>query len=118
MSNLYTKSDVDRLRVNFNTADKIETNYSQALQDVFVLSVLDGKRNGTYLEIGGDDGIAINNTYILETEYDWTGLAFEWLEPGWNRYISQRKNPCLREDATKADYSKLLKDYKFPSQID
>ena len=118
MSNLYTKSDADRLRLNFNTAEKIENNYSQALQDIFVLSVLDGKRNGTYLEIGADDGISINNTYLLETEYNWTGLAFEWLEPGWNRYVSQRKNPCLCEDATKADYSKLLKDYKFPKQID
>ena len=118
MSNIYTKSDVNRLRLNFNTADKIETNYSQSLQDIFVLSVLDGKRNGTYLEIGADDGIGINNTYILETEYDWTGLAFEWLKPGWSRYVSQRKNPCLCEDATKANYSKLLEYYKFPNQID
>jgi len=116
--NLYTKKDYERLRVKFNTAEDIETNYSQSLQDIFVLSVLDGKKNGTYLEIGADDGISINNTYILETEYDWSGLAFEWLEPGWSRYVSQRTNPCLCEDATKANYSKLFKKYKFPKQID
>lgn len=116
--NLYFKKDYERLRVKFNTADEIETNYSQSLQDIFALSVLDGKMNGTYLEIGADDGISINNTYILETKYDWTGLAFEWLEPGWQRYCSQRKNPCLCEDATKADYGALFKKYKFPKQID
>lgn len=116
--NLYTQSDVNRLRVRFNSDDSIATNYSQSLQDIFALSVLDGKRNGTYLEIGADDGITINNTYLLETEYDWTGVAFEWLEPGWSRYVSQRKNPCLCEDATKVDYSQLFKKYKFPTQID
>jgi hypothetical protein len=47
-----------------------------------------------------------------------TGLAFEWLEPGWQSYVSKRKNPCLMEDATKADYAKLFVDYNFPNQID
>jgi hypothetical protein len=116
--NTYFKENYDRLRVKFDTAETIEQNYSQSLQDIFTLSVLNGKKNGTYLEIGGDDGISINNTYLLESQYDWTGLAFEWLEPGWNRYVSKRKNPCLCEDATKADYAKLFVDYKFPKQID
>jgi len=75
--NTYFKENCENLRVNFNTADSIEQNYSQSLQDIFTLSVLDGKKNGTYLEIGGDDGIGINNTYILESQYNWTGLAFE-----------------------------------------
>jgi hypothetical protein len=116
--NTYFKENNNLLRVNFNTADSIEQNYSQSLQDIFTLSVLDGKRNGTYLEIGGADGIGINNTYLLESQYDWTGLAFEWLEPGWQSYVSKRKNPCLMEDATKADYAKLFVDYNFPNQID
>lgn len=116
--NTYFKENYENLRVKFETADSIEQNYSQSLQDIFTLSVLNGKKNGTYLEIGGDDGISINNTYLLESQYDWTGLAFEWLEPGWNRYVSKRKNPCLCEDATKADYAKLFVDYKFPKQID
>lgn len=116
--NTYFKENYENLRIKFDTAENIEQNYSQSLQDIFVLSVLDGKRNGTYLEIGGADGIGINNTYLLESQYDWTGIAFEWLEPGWNSYVSKRKNPCLCEDATKADYSKILKEYNFPKQID
>ena len=116
--NTYFKENCDNLRVKFSTAENIEQNYSQSLQDIFTLSVLDGKRNGTYLEIGGDDGIGINNTYLLESQYDWTGLAFEWLEPGWNKYVSKRKNPCLCTDATKADNDKLFVEYNFPNQID
>jgi hypothetical protein len=116
--NTYFKDYYENLRVKFDTAQDLKQNYSQSLQDIFTLSVLNGKRNGTYLEIGGADGIDINNTFLLESEYDWKGLAFEWLEPGWNSYTSKRKNPCLCEDATKADYAKLLVDYDFPSQID
>lgn len=116
--NTYFKDYYENLRVKFDTAQDLKQNYSQSLQDIFTLSVLNGKRNGTYLEIGGADGIDINNTFLLESEYDWKGIAFEWLEPGWNSYTSKRKNPCLCEDATKADYAKLLVDYDFPSQID
>ena len=122
--NRYFKSDLERLRLKFSGVENIERNWSQVYQDIFVLSLLDGKRNGTYLEIGGDDGKAISNTYLLETEFDWKGLAFEWLEgtenptSGWKGYLVNRKNPCLCEDATKADYAKLLKKYKFPKQID
>ena len=112
------KDYYENLRVKFDTAQDLTQNYSQSLQDIFTLSVLNGKRNGTYLEIGGADGIDINNTFLLESEYDWKGIAFEWLEPGWNSYISKRKNPCFCEDATKADYAKLLADHNFPSQID
>ena len=116
--NTYFKDYYENLRVKFDTAQDLTQNYSQSLQDIFTLSVLNGKRNGTYLEIGGADGIDINNTFLLESEYDWKGIAFEWLEPGWNSYISKRKNPCFCEDATKADYAKLLADHNFPSQID
>lgn len=38
----------------------------QALQDEFVLTVLNNKKNGYFLEIGSYDPIIINNTYILE----------------------------------------------------
>ncbi len=33
---------------------KIKENHSQAYQDLFVLTMLGGKKNGRYLEIGGN----------------------------------------------------------------
>ncbi len=38
----------------------------QALQDKFVVNVSGQKTGGTFLEIGSNDPILINNTYILE----------------------------------------------------
>ena len=38
--------------------------YSQSAQDIFVLSVLDQKRDGTYLEIGSSVPVDNNNTYL------------------------------------------------------
>ena len=67
--NRYFKKDYDNLRHKFPGAENIENNYSQAFQDMFVLSMLDGKRNGTYVEIGGDHPVVINNSYLLESEF-------------------------------------------------
>jgi hypothetical protein len=75
--NRYFKKDLKKLRHKFPSIETIENNYSQAFQDLFTLSILDGKRNGTYVEIGGDHAVIISNTYLLETEFDWTGVSFE-----------------------------------------
>jgi hypothetical protein len=50
---------------------------SQAGQDMFVATVLNGQRNGTFLEIGTNNPVEINNTYMLETEYGWRGLLVD-----------------------------------------
>ena len=44
----------------------MELSYSQAAQDLFVLKVLNYRSNGIFLEIGSNDPIRINNTYLLE----------------------------------------------------
>jgi len=50
--------------------ENIEKSNGQALQDMFVLSVLKGKKNGTYLEIGAQEPIFQNNTAILEKDFE------------------------------------------------
>ena len=47
------------------------------MQDMFVLSMLDGKRNGVYVEIGADKPKIINNSYLLERKFGWRGVSFE-----------------------------------------
>jgi hypothetical protein len=118
MTNEYIKDYYDSLKVKFEGSESIERNYSQALQDMFVLSILGGKRNGTYVEIGGYDGIDLSNTYLLEKEFGWTGIAFEIEQEKADRYNTQRKNKCLCENAITADYLKIFKDYKLPKRID
>lgn len=95
MTNEYIKDYYDSLKVKFEGSENIECNYSQALQDMFVLSILNGKRNGTYVEIGGYDGINLSNTYLLEKDFGWTGIAFEIEQEKTDKYNTQRKNKCL-----------------------
>ena len=114
----YFKKDFDRLRHQFVGSEDIENNYSQAFQDMFVLSMLDGKKNGTYVEIGGDHPVVINNSYLLETQFGWRGVSFEIIQTAVNFYNSLRKNSCLCENATTVDYRKIFEDNNFPKQID
>lgn len=118
MPNEYVKDYYSTLKVKFDGSEKIERNYSQALQDMFVLSILNGKRNGTYVEIGGYDGINLSNTYLLEKDFDWTGIALEIDAEKTDAYNSQRKNKCLCADAISANYKKIFEKYQLPKRID
>ena len=46
-------------------------------QEQFVIDILKGKKNGYYVELGAFHFNEGNNTYLLEKEYDWTGVSFE-----------------------------------------
>jgi hypothetical protein len=50
---------------------------SQAGQELFVMAMTQGKRSGTWLEIGCGDPIRSNNTYLLEKRLDWTGTSID-----------------------------------------
>jgi tetratricopeptide (TPR) repeat protein len=65
----YTSLVYHKLRFKFDGSNEIKQNYSQAYQDMFVLSMLSGKRNGTYVEIGSSDPFKGNNTALLETKF-------------------------------------------------
>lgn len=90
----------------------------QSKQDEFVLTVLKHKRNGFFLEIGSNDPININNSYILENSYDWTGLLVEYERKYEDLYKQYRKSPYIIQDATTVDYVSLFKKYNFPKNMD
>lgn len=95
-----------------------ENGNGQANQDSFVLNVLNEKRNGWYVEIGSNHPVIHNNTFLLEVEYGWSGVGFEWDHDLVNIYNGVRKNKCIEADATKFDYLKYFQDNNFPKQID
>lgn len=117
-SRRYFKNDYENLKFKFSGSENIENNYSQSMQDMFVLSVLDGKRNGVYVEIGADKPRVINNSYLLESQYDWSGVSFEIESDKADYFNTIRKNKCICADATKFDYKSLFDERKYPKQID
>ena len=50
---------------------------SQFRQDLFVLSFLDFKKNGYFVEFGATNGIDLSNTYLMEKELGWNGILAE-----------------------------------------
>jgi hypothetical protein len=87
-------------------------------QDRWVLNVLGGKNNGTYLEIGAGHPIYGNNTYLLENSFNWTGLSIEIEETMVSEFLNTRNNPCICSDATSIDYRSNLAKYNMPKRID
>ena len=114
----YFRNNYENLKTKFTGAENIENNWSQSMQDMFVLSMLDGKRNGVYVEIGADQPRVISNSYLLEKDFDWSGVSFELDADKVAFFNTIRKNKCLCEDATLYDYKSLFEERNYPKQID
>lgn len=83
----------------------------QSAQDLFVLKCLKYKRGGTFLEIGSNDPIYINNTYPLEKDYGWKGYMVEYEPHFLQLYKTSRPNSkYIINDATDIDYAEVCAD--------
>ena len=96
-------------RFPFNGIETLQVNYSQAWQDIFILTMLKGMRNGRYLEIGGHVPVSNNNTCLLHRQFGWSGMTLE-IDPlhfplwKWERPLSR----LLIADALAVDYAQAL----------
>lgn len=103
----YTKGD--KLKTHFAGLENIEKNYSQCYQDLFVLTCLNGKKNGTYLEIGAGDPFYGNNTALL-SELGWRGISLDILEIAKEKWAEERPNDIfLLQNALTTDYAQLCR---------
>jgi hypothetical protein len=99
--------DNKKLRLDFTGAGSIERNFSQAGQDLFVLSVLDGKRDGVFLDLGCNQPIVINNTFLLESGFGWKGLSIDIDERFFELFVF-RHTETLAADCTKLDWDLVI----------
>jgi hypothetical protein len=91
----------------------------QALQDKFVINILQEKQNGFFIELGSNDPYEINNTYILEKTYNWKGIMVEIDNKYLESYKNQRHNSIhIIQDATTIDYNQLFINNNVPKHID
>ena len=69
--------DLKNLKLPIIGIDPV-TMYGQFAQDLFVVAMTQGKRNGTYLEIGcGWPSGGGTNTFALEKSFNWSGLSID-----------------------------------------
>jgi hypothetical protein len=114
----FDKNNVDKLRFKFKNYEKIENNFSQTFQDLFVLSMLDGKTNGTYLEIGSSFPFFGSNSALLEKNYNWKGVGIEIKKELADQHINLRSNKVLNADALKINYQHLLSELAVDGCVD
>ena len=100
---------------------------SQIGQDDFVIKTLKEKRNGTFVDIGCFHPTDINNTFILERDYNWTGINIDLFtenefddsnEAFSNWPILRPDSVVIKADALTIDYSSIFKGHKLPKTID
>jgi len=114
----YTKHKSSQLRYLFHGASDIRRNYSQAYQDMFVLAALDGKRGGTYLEIGAFDPVLISNTYLLESKFDWRGISIDIDPECLTSFRDRRTNALILQDALTINYAEVLTSAGLTDRVD
>ena len=100
--------DCDILNNPFSGEEKIKRNFSQAYQDLFVLTMLQGKRSGKYLEVGANHPVEFNNTFLLEDKFNWKGISVEIDNNMVELFNTVRHNKCDYADGTVFDFLKKL----------
>ena len=115
---IHTKDLNLNLRFPFSNQENIEKSYSQAMQDLFVLTVLKGKTNGTYLEIGSGDPFIGSNTALLETKFNWDGLSLDWNDKCVNDFNQFRKNRCIKKNTLLTNFDNILSQFNMPLHMD
>jgi hypothetical protein len=93
--------------------------FSQASQDIFVRILTNNKINGTFLEIGSNDPVMHNNSYILESQYNYKGILVEYDNQFEEAYKIYRPNSIYTiGDAQYINYRNMLDENNFPSELD
>ena len=91
----------------------------QIHQDKFILNMLNRKTNGFFLEIGSNDPIKINNTYVLEKHFGWNGIMVEYEPKYLQLYKTHRPNSIhIINDATNINYKEVFELNNVPKNID
>ena len=84
---------------------------SQYGQDKFIAEHFNFLKNGVFIDIGANDGKTLSNTYFLEKELSWSGLAVEPSPKVFKRLKVNRNcillNACISDESGTAEFLEL-----------
>jgi len=70
--------------------------YGQAGQDFWVYGEVFNKlKGGFFVEVGSNDGITINNTFLLESKFQWNGICIEAIPEVFKKLVNNRRVLCI-----------------------
>jgi hypothetical protein len=92
--------------------EEVIKNYSHANQDLFAVYCSNAKKNGTFLDLGCGDPLNINNTFLLEEKFGWSGLSIDIDKNLTDRYENKRKSKVFNGDCTKLDFDFVLSHFE------
>jgi hypothetical protein len=81
--------------------------FSQRQQDLFVLKTTNFLKNGLFVDIAAGNPTDINNTFLLESDYNWDGISIE-IDSRWNIAWKERKSTFINQDAFSVDYESIF----------
>lgn len=81
---------------------------SQLRQDLFVLSELNFKRGGFFVEFGATNGVDLSNSHLLEKEYSWKGILAEPAKL-WHEDLRKNRNAKIDTRCVWKKTGELLK---------
>lgn len=88
--------------------------YSQFGQDALIGDVLFRARKGVFVDVGARDGVVISNTYYLEKELGWTGVAIEPYPEFFAELERKRSCECVNvaagRESANLEFVKLLEE--------
>lgn len=114
----YRKSDLSFYKFPFRGMEKIEKSHSRSMQEMFVLSVLDGKREGMFVDIGCGDPFHHNATAVLEQEFGWKGISVETSDINCYEFSRKRKSTVILSRAEDIDYNELFSKHCVEMNVD
>jgi hypothetical protein len=90
-------------RNKLNIRDKKRKHFSQSDQSKYIDELLNGKRDGFFIEAGAFDGESYSNSLFFERERNWTGLLIEAIPRYFNQLKDKKRhayalNACIARD--------------------
>lgn len=108
----------EKFKCKFPDQQSIPISPSQAWQDLFVLTMLGGKKHGSYVEIGANHPCHGSNTFTLNQYFNFNGLSID-IKDFSSHWINDRPE-CnfVCADATTIDYTKLFNNSNVSTRTD